>query len=69
MPWVTIKTGIIGADGHEAVLREYLCDWSGGCANVAEHVVGAAPDRGLVCAVGPPPAPQPTPRAADSRSD
>lgn len=69
MPSVTIKTGIIGADGHEAVLREYLCDWSGGCANVAEHVVGAAPDVGLVCAVCPDHAPLLTGRASDSRAD
>lgn len=67
MPSVTIKTGIIGAD--EAVLREYLCDWSGGCANVAEHVVGAAPDVGLVCAVCPDHAPLLTGRASDSRAD
>jgi hypothetical protein len=69
MPWVTIKTGIIGADAHEAVLREYLCDWSRGCANVAEHVVGAAPDVGLVCAVCPDHAPLLTGRASDSRAD
>ena len=51
MPWVTIKTGLAAADGDETVLREYLCDWPGGCANVAEHVMGVAPDVGIVCAV------------------
>ena len=40
MPWVTIRTGIVAADGHETVLTEYLCDWPG-CAHVAEHVVTA----------------------------
>jgi hypothetical protein len=39
MPHVTIKTGIVAADGHEEVLTEYLCDWPG-CSNVAELVVG-----------------------------
>jgi hypothetical protein len=40
MPRVTIKTGIVAADGQEEVLGEYLCDWPG-CANVAEHMLGA----------------------------
>jgi hypothetical protein len=51
MPWVTIKTGVVAADGQEAVLREYQCDWPGGCANVAEHVLGAVPDMGVACAI------------------
>jgi hypothetical protein len=51
MPWVAIKTGIVAADGQERVLREYLCDWPGGCANVAEHVVGVVTDVAAVCAV------------------
>jgi hypothetical protein len=51
MPWVTIKTGIVAADGQEAILREYLCDWPDGCANVAEHVLGVARDVSMVCAV------------------
>jgi hypothetical protein len=53
MPWVTIRTGVVGTDGRETILREYLCDWSTGCANVAEHVLGTAPEVGLVCAVCP----------------
>ena len=39
MPRVTLKTGIVDADGHEEVLHEYFCDWPG-CTNVAAHVVG-----------------------------
>jgi hypothetical protein len=49
MPWVTIKTGIVGADGQETILREYQCDWPG-CAHVAEHVVGVARDLAMACA-------------------
>jgi hypothetical protein len=40
VPRVTIKTGIVAANGQEEVLTEYLCDWQG-CPSVAEHVVGA----------------------------
>jgi len=40
MPWVTIRTGSVAADGRETVLTEYLCDWPD-CAHVAEHVVSA----------------------------
>jgi hypothetical protein len=40
MPRVTIKTGTVAANGQEEVLTEYLCDWQG-CANVAQHLVGA----------------------------
>jgi hypothetical protein len=39
MPHVAIRTGIIGDDGTEAVLQEYLCDRPG-CPHVAEHVLG-----------------------------
>jgi len=53
MPWVTIRTGVVSGDGHEAVLKEYLCDWPGGCANVAEHVVSVARDVGATFAVCP----------------
>ena len=51
MPWVTIRAGEVAANGREAVLTEYLCDWSGGCANVAEQLLGVAADVGIVCAV------------------
>jgi hypothetical protein len=51
MPWVTIRTGIIAADGHEAVITEYLCDWPDGCANVAEQVQGVALDVAMAFAV------------------
>jgi hypothetical protein len=69
MPWVTIRTGVVGTDGLETILREYLCDWSAGCANVAEHVLGAAPDVGLVCAVCPEHAAMSNNRISDSRAD
>jgi hypothetical protein len=42
---------MVAADGREAVLTEYLCDWPDGCANVAEHVLGVAPDVGIASAV------------------
>ena len=50
MPRVTIKTGIVDADGHEEVLAEYLCDWPG-CANVAEHLVGVLAELRVMCLV------------------
>jgi hypothetical protein len=52
MPWVVIKTGMVVADGNEAVLREYLCD-SPGCAQVAEHAIAAVRELGVVYAVCP----------------
>jgi hypothetical protein len=52
VPWVAIKTGIVGEDGREAVLREYLCDWPD-CANVAQHLVGVGRDVGMACAICP----------------
>ena len=50
MPWVSIKTGIPGADGRETILREYLCD-APDCAHVAEHVVGVVRDPAMMCAL------------------
>lgn len=52
MPRVTIRTGIVAADGQEEVLTEYLCDWPG-CANTAEHVVGVVRDVALVSVLCP----------------
>jgi hypothetical protein len=52
MPWVTIRTGIVAADGQETVLTEYLCDWPG-CAHVAEHVVAAVRAAGVSFALCP----------------
>jgi hypothetical protein len=52
MPAVSIKTGIVTADGSEEILSEYLCD-SPGCPNIAEHVMGVARDLAtafVVCA-------------------
>ena len=51
MPWVTIRTGIVAADGKEEILTEYQCDWPDGCGNIAEHLLGVAPDVGIACAV------------------
>jgi hypothetical protein len=47
MPCVTIRTGIVAADGQEEVLTEYVCDWPD-CPNPAEHVMGVARDVGMV---------------------
>jgi hypothetical protein len=69
MPWVTIRTGVVGTDGRETILREYLCDWSAGCANVAEHVLATARDVGLVCAVCSEHAAMVGNRTSESRAD
>lgn len=39
MPRVTIKTGILGPDGREEELAEFLCD-APGCPNIATQVLG-----------------------------
>lgn len=38
MPRVAIKTGVLGPDGREVELAEYLCDWPD-CPNVATQVL------------------------------
>jgi hypothetical protein len=68
MPWVTIRSGIDAADGQEAVLREYLCDWPD-CADVAEHLVGVVRDMAMARAVCPGHAAMMRNRAPDSRVD
>jgi hypothetical protein len=45
MPHVTIPTGIVGPDGREETLSEYLCDWPG-CVNVATQVLGGSKELG-----------------------
>jgi hypothetical protein len=50
MPRVTIKTGVIGPDGREEELSDYLCD-APGCPNVATEVVGCVKEVGLIVAV------------------
>ena len=50
MPRVTIKTGIVDANGREEELSEFICDVPG-CANVASHVLGRVPSLGLFSAV------------------
>lgn len=48
MPQVVIRTGLIGPDGNEEILQEYLCDWPR-CTNVAEEFVGVVVElRALV---------------------
>lgn len=39
MPNVTVRTGMLGPDGHEERITEYLCD-SPGCPNIATQMVG-----------------------------
>lgn len=46
MPRVTIRTGIIGPNGQEEVLTEYMCDFPD-CPNVAEHVAGVIRELGV----------------------
>jgi hypothetical protein len=46
MPRVTIRTGILAADGQEQQLSEYLCDWPD-CPNIATQVVGCVREVGL----------------------
>jgi hypothetical protein len=50
MPMVTIKTGIVGPDGNEVQLTEYLCD-SPGCPNIAAQVMGFVKEIGLYVAL------------------
>ena len=39
MPLVTIKTGLLDAEGHEEILVEYMCD-SHDCPNIPVRVLG-----------------------------
>jgi hypothetical protein len=41
MPQIILKTGVIGTDGNEEVLTDYLCDWQD-CPNLASQVMGVA---------------------------
>jgi hypothetical protein len=45
MPVVTIRTGVMAADGAEEIITEYLCDVPD-CPNTAEHVMGWAREMG-----------------------
>ena len=49
MPQVTIKTGIIGPDGREEQLSEYICDHPG-CPNIGTHMLGVVVEL-RICAV------------------
>jgi len=51
MPQVIIKTGIMGPDGREETLEEYICDHPG-CPNPATRLLGVIVElraRVLVC--------------------
>jgi hypothetical protein len=50
VPRIIIKSGLLGSDGHEEELVEYICD-TPGCPNVATHVLGCVLGLGLVSAV------------------
>ena len=50
VPRIAIKTGLVGSDGREEVLTEYMCDFPG-CPNIASEVLGCVPQLGLVSVV------------------
>jgi len=50
MPRVTIKTGVVAADGREEILTDYVCD-SPGCPNPAEYLVGVLVELRCMCLV------------------
>ena len=57
MPLVTIKTGLLDADGQEEILVEYICDWQD-CPNVAVRVLGVVKElraMAMVCEEHAPP--------------
>jgi len=48
MPYVTITTGFLTAEGENETLTLYLCDWPG-CPNAAVNVLGSIKElRALV---------------------
>lgn len=50
IPQVTIKTGFIAADGREALLTEYLCDYPD-CPNIATYILGVVLELGATAVV------------------
>jgi hypothetical protein len=51
IPQVTIRTGILGPDGREEQLTEYICDYPG-CPNIPTRWLGCLPElrlRASVC--------------------
>lgn len=46
VPRIVIKTGLVGPDGREEELSEYICD-TPGCPNIATQVVGCVPQLGI----------------------
>jgi len=47
---VTVKTGLIGPDGQEEKLTEYLCD-SPNCPNIATQMMGCVKEIRLCIAL------------------
>lgn len=39
MPNISVGSGVVGTDGQEERITEYLCD-SPNCPNIATHMVG-----------------------------
>ena len=52
MPRVTIRTGILGPDGREEELAEFLCD-ARDCPNIATQVLGFCRELGIFTAMCP----------------
>jgi hypothetical protein len=50
IPHVMIKTGLKTPDGHEEVLREYICDHPG-CPNIATRMLGCIVELRLMAMV------------------
>jgi hypothetical protein len=50
MSHVTLRTGIVGPDGREETISEYLCDWPD-CPNAAVHVLGVVREIAALSAV------------------
>ena len=65
MPLVTIKTGLLDAEGHEEILVEYMCD-SDDCPNIAVRVLGVVKELRAMAMVCEEHAPPRRPRAEQS---
>jgi hypothetical protein len=71
MPRVTLKSGLVAADGRDDELSEYLCD-SPDCPNIATHVLGCVKELAALLVVCEQHAPQTHPRpvrASNADSD
>jgi hypothetical protein len=65
MPLVTIKTGLLDAEGHEEILVEYMCD-AHDCPNIAVRVLGVIKELRTMAMVCEEHAPPRRPRAEPS---